>query len=59
MKLTVFTLKDKEYGVDMMVTASADAVDAVKARKMGADDYYAKTSDLSILVKAIKKITEI
>ena len=40
----------------IMITGSADAVDAVKARKMGADDYCAKTSDFSPLLKAVKKL---
>jgi DNA-binding response OmpR family regulator len=33
-----------------------DAVDAVKARKLGADDYCAKTNDFAPLLKAVKQI---
>jgi DNA-binding response OmpR family regulator len=40
----------------IIVTGSIDAVDAVKARKLGADDYCAKTSDFSPLLEAIKHI---
>lgn len=38
----------------IIMTGVIDAVDAVKARKMGADDYCVKTSDLSQLVNVIK-----
>ncbi|MFH1414371.1 MAG: response regulator [Candidatus Omnitrophota bacterium] len=40
----------------IMMTGTVDAIDAVKARKMGADDYCAKTSDLSLLVEAANKL---
>ena len=40
----------------IIMTGSIDAVDAVKARKVGADDYCAKTADCSPLLAAIKKI---
>ncbi|MFH0738792.1 MAG: response regulator [Candidatus Omnitrophota bacterium] len=40
----------------IIVTGSIDAVDAVKARKAGADDYCAKTSDCVPLIEAVKKI---
>jgi len=40
----------------VIVTGSIDAVDAVKARKVGADDYCAKTSDCAPLLEAIKKL---
>ena len=37
-----------------MMTGIIDAVDAVKAKRVGADDYCAKTSDCSALVEAVK-----
>ncbi|MBN1913961.1 MAG: response regulator [Candidatus Omnitrophica bacterium] len=40
----------------IIMTGSIDAVDAVKARKMGADDYCAKTSDCGIIMDAVKKL---
>jgi DNA-binding response OmpR family regulator len=40
----------------IIITGSMDAVDAVKARKAGADDYCAKTSDYAPLLEAVKKI---
>ena len=40
----------------IITTGSIDAVDAVKARKMGADDYCAKTSDCAPLLEAVKRI---
>ncbi len=40
----------------IVMTGTADAIDAVKAREVGADDYCAKTSDFSVLIKAIEKI---
>lgn len=47
------------YGKDkpkiIIATGSVDAVDAVKARKVGADDYCAKTSDCAPLLAAVKK----
>lgn len=39
----------------IIVTGSIDAVDAVKARKAGADDYCAKTSDCIPLLEAVKR----
>jgi two-component system, OmpR family, alkaline phosphatase synthesis response regulator PhoP len=42
----------------IIVTGSMDAVDAVKARKAGADDYCAKTSDCAPILEAVKKIIE-
>jgi two-component system alkaline phosphatase synthesis response regulator PhoP len=39
----------------VMVTGAIDAVDAVKARKMGADDYCAKTADCAPLIEIVKK----
>jgi signal transduction histidine kinase len=40
----------------IIMTGSVDAVDAVKARKAGADDYCVKTSDCASLLEAVKKI---
>lgn len=40
----------------IVTTGSVDAVDAVKARKAGADDYCAKTSDYLPLIEAVKKL---
>jgi len=40
----------------IIMTGAIDAVDAVKARKAGADDYCAKTSDCSPLIEAVKKL---
>jgi DNA-binding response OmpR family regulator len=40
----------------IVVTGAIDAVDAVKARKMGADDYCAKTADCGPLLEAVKKL---
>lgn len=48
------------YGADspkiIIFTGSIDAVDAVKAKRSGADDYCAKTSDCVPLVEAVKKL---
>ena len=40
----------------IIITGAIDAVDAVKARKMGADDYCAKTSDCALLIEAVKNL---
>ena len=40
----------------IIMTGAIDAVDAVKARKVGADDYCAKTSDCVSLLEAVKKL---
>ena len=40
----------------IIVTGSIDAVDAVRARKAGADDYCAKASNCAPLLEAVKKI---
>lgn len=40
----------------IIITGAIDAVDAVKARKMGADDYCAKTSDFTPLIEAINHV---
>ncbi|MBN1870622.1 MAG: response regulator [Candidatus Omnitrophica bacterium] len=38
----------------IVMTGAIDAVDAVKARKAGADDYCVKTSDAAPLMAAVK-----
>jgi DNA-binding response OmpR family regulator len=40
----------------IVVTGSVDAIDAVKARKCGADDYCVKTSDSAPLLQAINNL---
>jgi len=40
----------------IITTGSIDAVDAVKAKKAGANDYCAKTSNCSPLLEAIKNL---
>jgi len=40
----------------IIITGFIDAVDAVKARSVGADDYCVKTSDFSSLIEAVKSI---
>jgi len=40
----------------IVMTGSIDAVDAVKARKQGADDYCVKTSNASAFVEAVKRL---
>jgi DNA-binding response OmpR family regulator len=40
----------------IIMTGSVDAVDAVQARKVGADDYCAKTSDCAPIIEAVKKL---
>lgn len=40
----------------IIITGSVDAVDAVRARKAGADDYCAKTFDCAPLLEALKRI---
>jgi two-component system, OmpR family, alkaline phosphatase synthesis response regulator PhoP len=40
----------------IITTGSVDAVDAVRARRVGADDYCAKTSDCAPLLEALKRI---
>ena len=39
----------------IIITGSVGAVDAVKAREAGADDYCAKTSDFTPIIKAAQK----
>ena len=40
----------------IIMTGAVDAIDAVKARRMGADDYAAKTFDIADLKTAIKNL---
>lgn len=41
----------------IVYTGKVDAIDAVKARRMGADDYCVKgAADFSLLVKAVKQL---
>jgi len=40
----------------VVMTGSVDAIDAVKARKSGADDYVVKTMDLELLETAVKDL---
>ncbi len=40
----------------IIMTGTVDAVDAVKAKKMGADDYCVKTADGVSLVEAVKSL---
>jgi len=40
----------------IIVTGSIDAVDAIKARQSGADDYCAKTSNCANIIEAVKKL---
>ena len=40
----------------ILMTGKLDAVDPVLARKMGADDFVVKTSDMAVLIRAVRKI---
>ena len=40
----------------IVMTGKLDAVDPIQARKMGADDFVVKTSDMAILTQAVRKI---
>lgn len=40
----------------IIITGLIDAVDAVAARRMGADDYIVKTADYEPLVASVKKL---
>lgn len=42
----------------IMMTGTIDAVDAVKARQAGADDYCVKTADCGPLLQALKKLVD-
>ncbi|MFA5169037.1 MAG: response regulator transcription factor [Candidatus Omnitrophota bacterium] len=43
----------------IMMTGKLDAVDPVLARKMGADDFVVKTSDMAVLTQAVRKILSV
>lgn len=47
---------DKENPKIIVTTGAIDAVDAIKARKAGADDYCVKTSDAAQLMVAVKNL---
>lgn len=47
---------EKEHPKIIVTTGAIDAVDAIKARKCGADDYCVKTSDAEKLLAAIKNL---
>ncbi len=49
-------VKDHVAPKVIIMTGTIDAVDAVEARKAGADDYCAKTADFSTLIEAVKKL---
>ena len=40
----------------VVMTGKLDAIDPVQARKMGADDFVVKTSDMAVLVQSVRKI---
>ena len=40
----------------VIMTGFIDAVDVIKARQVGADDYVVKTSDFSYLLEVVKKL---
>lgn len=40
----------------IVMTGKLDAIDPVTARKMGADDFVVKTSDMAALVQAVRKL---
>jgi DNA-binding response OmpR family regulator len=40
----------------IVMTGKLDAIDPIKARRMGADDFVVKTSDMAVLVEAVRKI---
>jgi DNA-binding response OmpR family regulator len=42
----------------IIITGSIDAVDAVKAREVGADDYCAKTANCANIIEAVKNLLE-
>ncbi len=39
----------------IVMTGKLDAIDPIMARKMGADDFVVKTSDMAFLVQAVRK----
>jgi len=46
----------KESPKVIIMTGSVDAVDASRARRVGADDYCAKTSDCAQILEAVKRL---
>jgi DNA-binding response OmpR family regulator len=40
----------------IVMTGKLDAVDPILARKMGADDFVVKTSDMAVLIQAVRKV---
>jgi DNA-binding response OmpR family regulator len=46
----------KDHPKIIVITGAIDAVDAIKARKSGADDYCVKTSDYAQLLIAVKNL---
>ncbi len=40
----------------IIITGFIDAIDAVKAKRMGADDYCVKTSDFAPLIESLKEL---
>ncbi len=40
----------------IVMTGKLDAIDPIQARKMGADDFVVKTSDMAVLTQAVGKI---
>ena len=40
----------------VVMTGKLDAIDPIQARKMGADDFVVKTSDMAVLTQAVRKI---
>lgn len=40
----------------IIMTGSIDAVDAVRARRMGADDYVVKSKDPALFLEAVKRL---
>ena len=40
----------------IVMTGKLDAIDPIQARRMGADDFIVKTSDMTILVQAVRKM---
>lgn len=40
----------------IVMTGKLDAIDPMRARKMGADDFVVKTSDMAVLVQAVSNI---
>ena len=51
-------IDELKYVKIVIQTGSIDAVDAVKAKQVGADDYCVKTSDCAPLLLAVKNMAE-